>query len=178
MRYLLAYRKKIYNFAFKVQTHNFQMVEKKITTKVRVYSYNELTEEQKKLVDMAREATTHSYSPYSNFKVGAALKLDNGEVFIGANQENAAFAGICGERAALYAAGAKFPGVPVKSVAITSFTRGEFVEEPTAPCGVCRQAFLEFEKNGHPIELILAGKEKIYILDSFKDTMPLSFTEF
>ena len=93
------------------------MVEKKITTKVRVYSYNELTEEQKNLVDMAREATTHSYSPYSNFKVGAALKLDNGEVFIGANQENAAFAGICGERAALYAAGAKFPGVPVKSVA-------------------------------------------------------------
>ena len=54
----------------------------------------------------------------------------------------------------------------------------EFVVEPTAPCGVCRQAFLEFEKNGHPIELILAGKEKIYILDSFKDTMPLSFTEF
>ena len=154
------------------------MTEKKITTKVRIYSYTELTEEQKKLVDMAREATTHSYSPYSNFRVGAALMLDNGEVFIGANQENAAFAGICGERAALYAAGAKWPGVPVKTVAITSYTRGEFVEEPTAPCGVCRQAFLEFEKNGHPIELILAGKEKIYILDSFKDTMPLSFTEF
>ena len=57
------------------------MVEKKITTKVRVYSYNELTEEQKNLVDMAREATTHSYSPYSNFKVGAALKLDNGGVY-------------------------------------------------------------------------------------------------
>lgn len=154
------------------------MVEKKITTKVRVYSYNELTEEQKKLVDMAREATGHSYSPYSNFKVGAALVLDNGEMFIGANQENAAFAGICGERSALYAAGAKHPGIPVKAVAITSYTRGDFVEEPTAPCGVCRQAFLEFEKNGHPIELILAGKEKIYIIDSFKDTMPLSFTEF
>ena len=154
------------------------MTEKKITTKVRVYSYNELTEEQKKLVDLAREATMNSYSPYSNFKVGAALELDNVEVFIGANQENAAFAGICGERAALYAAGAKYPGVPVKSVAITSFTREEFVVEPTAPCGVCRQAFLEFEKNGHPIELILAGKEKIYIIDSFKDTMPLSFTEF
>ncbi len=178
MRYLLAFRKKIYNFAFKVQTHNFVMTEKKITTKVRVYSYNELTEEQKKLVDLAREATMNSYSPYSNFKVGAALMLDNGEIFIGANQENAAFAGICGERAALYSAGANFPNIPVKTVAITSFTRGDFVEEPTAPCGVCRQAFLEFEKNGHPIELILAGKEKIYILDSFKDTMPLSFTEF
>ena len=120
------------------------MTEKKITTKVRVYSYNELTEEQKFLVDLAREATSHSYSPYSNFKVGAALKLDNGEVFIGANQENAAFAGICGERAALYAAGAKYPGVPVKTVVITSFTRDEFVVEPTAPCGVCRQVMSEF----------------------------------
>lgn len=154
------------------------MTENKITTKVRVYSYNELTEEQKKLVDMAREATTRSYSPYSQFKVGSALLLDNGEIFIGANQENAAFAGICGERSALYAAGAKFPGVAVKSVAITSFTKGDFVEEPTAPCGVCRQAFLEFEKNGHPIEIILAGRDKIYVLDSFRDTMPLSFTEF
>jgi len=89
------------------------MTEKKITTKVRVYSYNELTEEQKKLVDMAREATSHSYSPYSNFKVGAALLLDNGEMFIGANQENAAFAGICGERSALYAAVWRVPaGLP------------------------------------------------------------------
>lgn len=154
------------------------MEEKKITTKVRIYSYTELTDEQKMLVDMAREAVMNSYSPYSNFKVGAALMLDNGEMFIGANQENAAFAGICGERSALYAAGAKFPGVPVKAVAITSFTRGEFVEEPTAPCGVCRQAFMEFEKNGHPIELILAGREKIYILESIQSTMPLSFTEF
>ena len=79
-QYLLVYRKNFYNFAFQLKTHNFIMTEKKITTKVRVYSYNELNEEQKKLVDMAREATTHSYSPYSNFKVGAALKLDNGEV--------------------------------------------------------------------------------------------------
>jgi len=155
------------------------MDEKKITTKVQVYSYNELTEEQKKLVDMAREATTHSYSPYSNFKVGAALMLENGEMFIGANQENAAFAGICGERSALYAAGAQYPGVPVKTVAITSYTRGDFVEEPTAPCGVCRQAFLEFEKNAeHPIEIILAGKEKIYVINGFREIMPLSFTEF
>lgn len=131
------------------------------------------------LVDMARDATRNSYAPYSNFHVGAALMLDNGEIFIGANQENAAFpAGICGERSALFAAGAKFPGVPVKSVAITAEQHGDFVLEPAAPCGVCRQAFLEFEKNGHDIELILAGKDEIYVIDSFRDIMPLSFTEF
>jgi len=154
------------------------MTEKKITTKVRVCFYNELTEEQKKLVDLAREATSHSYAPYSNFHVGAALMLDNGEIFIGANQENAAFAGICGERSALYAAGAKYPGETVKCVAITAETKGGYVEEPTAPCGVCRQAFLEFEKNGHPIQFILAGQEKIYLVDSAASLMPLSFTEF
>ena len=131
------------------------------------------------MVDLAREATHNSYAPYSNFHVGSALMLDNGEIFIGANQENAAFpAGICGERSALFAAGAKFPGEPVKAVAITAEHEGEFVQEPAAPCGVCRQAFLEFEKNGHNIELILAGKEDIYLIDSFHDIMPLSFTEF
>jgi len=154
------------------------MTEKKITTKISVCSYTELNEQQKKLVDMARAATKNSYAPYSQFHVGAAVQLDNGEVFIGANQENAAFSGICGERSALYAAGANYPGVPVKCVAITAETKGDFVEEPTAPCGVCRQAFLEFEKNGHPIQLILAGKEKIYLLDSISSLMPLSFTDF
>jgi len=154
------------------------MTEKKITTTIRVCQYDELDDEQKKLVDLAREATGHSYAPYSKFHVGAALMLDNGEIFIGANQENAAFAGICGERAALYAAGAKWPGVPVKRVAITALTRGALVEEPTAPCGVCRQAFLEFEKNGHAIEFILAGRERMFIVDSAVALMPLSFTEF
>ena len=155
------------------------MTEKKITTKVRVYSYNELTEEQKKLVDMAREATTHSYSPYSNFKVGAALMLDNGEVFIGANQENAAFAGICGERSAIYAAGARYPGVPVRKLAITASQDGQIVAEPVAPCGTCRQAILEFEKNApHPIEILLAGRDTVYRLESIASTLPLCFKEF
>ena len=154
------------------------MIEKNITTKIQVFAYDELNDEDRRLVEMACEATKASYAPYSNYHVGAALLLDNGEYFIGANQENAAFAGICGERSAIYAAGAQYPGVPVKKLAITAAQDGEIVAEPVAPCGVCRQAILEFEKNGHPIELILAGSEKIYILDSFKDTMPLSFTEF
>ena len=74
------------------------MTEKNITTKIQVFAYDELNLEDKQLVDMAREATRASYAPYSNYHVGAALVLDNGEFFIGANQENAAFAGICGER--------------------------------------------------------------------------------
>lgn len=155
------------------------MTEKNFVTKIQIYSYNELNEEDKNLVNLAKEATKSSYAPYSNFHVGAALLLDNGVIIKGANQENAAFAGICGERSACYNAGANYPGVPIKKLAIASFTRGDFVESPTAPCGVCRQALLEFETQaGKPIEVILVGKEKIYKVDCIKSLLPLAFSEF
>lgn len=155
------------------------MTEKNITTKVQVLAYNELNQEDKNLVDLAKEATKSSYAPYSHFNVGAALLLDNGVMIKGANQENAAFAGICAERSACYNAGANYPGVGIKKVAITAFQNGDFVKEPCAPCGVCRQALLEFEvQAGHPMEVILIGSDTIYRLDSIKSTLPLSFTEF
>lgn len=155
------------------------MTEKNFVTKIHIYSYNELSDEDKNLVDLAKEATQRSYAPYSKFHVGSALLLDNGVTIIGANQENAAFAGTCGERSACYNAGANYPGVPIKKMAIAAFTRGSFVESPTAPCGVCRQALLEFETQANqPIEVILVGREKIYKLDSIKSLLPLAFSEF
>ena len=155
------------------------MTERNITTKVQVLAYNELNQEDKNLVDLAKEATKSSYTPYSHFNVGAALLLDNGVMIKGANQENAAFAGICAERSAGYNAGANYPGVGIKKVAVTAFQNGDFVKEPCAPCGVCRQALLEFEvQAGHPMEVILIGRDTIYRLESIKSTLPLSFTEF
>ena len=155
------------------------MTERNITTKVQVLAYNELNQEDKNLVDLAKEATKSSYTPYSHFNVGAALLLDNGVMIKGANQENAAFAGICAERSACYNAGANYPGVGIKKVAVTAFQNGDFVKEPCAPCGVCRQALLEFEvQAGHPMEVILIGRDAIYRLESIKSTLPLSFTEF
>lgn len=155
------------------------MTEKNITTKVQVLAYNELNQDDKNLVDLAKEATKSSYTPYSHFNVGAALLLDNGVMIKGANQENAAFAGICAERSACYNAGANYPGVGIKKVAITAFQNGDFVKEPCAPCGVCRQALLEFEVQAdHPMEVILVGRDTIYRLESIKSTLPLSFTEF
>lgn len=155
------------------------MTEKNVVTKLRVYSYDELEPENKKLVDLAREATKSSYAPYSNFNVGAALLLENGVMIKGANQENAAFAGICGERSACYNAGANYPGVPIKKIAVTAFTKGEFVEEPCSPCGVCRQALVEFEvQAGKPMEVFLAGRDKIYVADSISSLLPLTFSEF
>ena len=155
------------------------MTERNFLTKIQIYSYSERNDDDKNLVDLAKEATKASYAPYSNFHVGAALLLNNGVIIKGANQENAAFAGTCGERSACYNAGANYPGVPIKKLAIASFTRGDFVELPTAPCGVCRQALLEFETQANqPIEVILVGKEKIYNVDSIKSLLPLAFTDF
>lgn len=156
------------------------MKEKNVITKIQVYSYTELTDDDKKLVDLAKEATNASYAPYSHFHVGAALRLANGVMIKGANQENAAFpAGLCAERSACFNAGSNYPDEAVEAIAVIAVQNGEVVEDPCSPCGVCRQALLEFEtRAGKPMKVLLAGRDTIYQLPSVKDLLPLSFTEF
>ncbi len=155
------------------------MENKIITTKIEVYSHNELNETDKKLIELAKEATNTSYAPYSKFQVGAALLLDNGEIITGSNQENAAFpSGTCAERTTIFYASARYPGVKFKKLAIAAYTNGEFVENPISPCGACRQAILEYEKRDEPIDILLAGKETIYKLHGIRSLLPLSFDEF
>ena len=156
------------------------MKERNVITKILVYSYTELTDADKKLVDLAKEATNASYAPYSHFHVGAALRLENGVMIKGANQENAAFpAGLCAERSACFNAGSNYPDVPIETIAIIAVQNGEVVEDPCSPCGVCRQALLEFEtRAGKPMQVLLAGRDTVYRLQSVKDLLPLSFTEF
>lgn len=142
---------------------------------------DELTPEERSLIEQAIEGTNRSYSPYSLFHVGAALKLQNGATYIGCNQENAAFpAGICAERSAIFAAGAQYPDQPVVMLAIAARSReGEFTKEPVSPCGTCRQVLIETETRfQHPVRILLYGQRCVYILDSIKQLMPLSFTEF
>ena len=142
---------------------------------------DELTPEERSLIEQAIEGTNRSYSPYSLFHVGAALKLQNGVTFIGCNQENAAFpAGICAERSAIFAAGAQYPDQPVIMLAIAARSReGEFTKEPVSPCGTCRQVLIETETRfQQPIRILLYGQRCVYVLDSIKQLMPLSFTEF
>ena len=155
------------------------MKNKIITTKIEVYSYNELSEVDKNLVELAKKATSTSYAPYSKFNVGAALLLDNGEIVTGSNQENAAFpSGTCAERTTIFYASAHFPGVKFRKLAIAAYTNGEFVEKPISPCGACRQSILEYEKPGEPIEILLAGKNEVYKLSGIRALLPLSFDEF
>ena len=155
------------------------MTEKTLTTTIQVLDYSDLTAAESELANRAKEATGGSYAPYSHFHVGAAIKLENGVIIKGANQENAAFSGICGERSAFYNAGANYPGVDVTVVAIAARDDKGFVDEPCSPCGLCRQAMLEFEKNSkHPITVLLVGEKCIYRLPSVASLLPLCFTEF
>ncbi len=152
-----------------------------LTTPYRLASFDELDETDRRLVQLAREATLRSYAPYSKFRVGAAILLDNGETVTGSNQENVAYpSGTCAERTACYYAHATYPDARFRAIAIAARdSDGNFVATPTAPCGACRQALLEYEMlAGADVRVILAGADEICILPSVKSTLPFAFTEF
>lgn len=155
------------------------MKELDLVTKIRIYSYDELDATDKNLIDLAKEATSRSYSPYSRFSVGAALLLENGEILTGANQENVAYpSALCAERTTCYYASAKYPGVRFVKLAVAAFHNGIFLPNPISPCGGCRQALAEYEKlGGKPVEVMLYGTEGIYVFNSVKDLLPLCFEE-
>ena len=157
------------------------MKEKQLITRIQEVQYDELDESRRHLVDLARQATKRSYAPYSKFRVGAAIALDNGEIVSGSNQENAAFpSSTCAERTAAYYAHATYPDAKFKTIAIAARgTDGEEVAAPIAPCGACRQALLEYETLASDnVEVILVGRDAIYILPSVRSTLPLAFSEF
>jgi len=148
-----------------------------ITAKITISSYQELSMEEKSLIEAAKLSAMNAYAPYSLFKVGAAVLLENDEVITGNNQENIAYpSGLCAERVAVFYANAIFHDVKIKTIAIAAFFNGDYVEQ-ISPCGSCRQALQEIEsKQKHPIRILLYGKNETYIIDSIKDLMPLSFS--
>ncbi len=139
-----------------------------------------LTQAQNQLLTQAKGALTGSYSPYSHFKVSAAILLENQEVITGTNQENIAYpSGMCAERVALFYAMAKYPNVEIKKIALTAQAENFTVENPISPCGACRQALIEYRLNQKkPIELIMQGeKGNVIVIDDLKELMPLHFCE-
>ena len=153
------------------------MEERKIVTSVLVYSYDELPEHYKLLVDEAKRVTKDAYAPYSKFQVGAAVLLENDEILSATNQENAAYpSGMCAERVTMFYANSKYPNLPPKVLAIATFADGDFLDEPITPCGACRQVLLETElRYGVNINVLLYGKRGVYLLSSAKSLLPLSF---
>ena len=157
------------------------MQEVELKSVIKACQMDELTAEEQHLLQLAIEATSHSYSPYSKFSVGAAVRLGNGVELTGSNQENAAYpSGLCAERTALFYAGAQYPDVPVTMLAIAARgTDGELTEEPTGPCGACRQVIVESEtRAGRPIRILLYGRRHCYVIEGIRPLMPLCFSEF
>lgn len=157
------------------------MQELELKSKIQVCQMDELTPEEQHLIQLAIEATDRSYAPYSKFRVGAAVRLDNGIELSGSNQENAAYpSGLCAERTTLFYAGAEYPDIPVRMLAIAARgTDGELTEDPTGPCGACRQVIIESEtRAGNPIRILLYGRKFVYIIDGIRPLMPLTFSEF
>ncbi len=153
------------------------MLQRIVETKVAVYTYEELSESQQKLVDAAKAQVASAYAPYSGFQVGAAVELENALVFAGNNQENSAYpSGLCAERVALFYANAQYPQVAVKRLAIAAYTNGAFLKSPVTPCGSCRQVLLETEiRFDADIEILMYGTDEILVLKNVKQLLPLCF---
>ena len=157
------------------------MKKETLTTTIIRCTYDELSPEDKQLANLAKEACKGSYNPYSHFRVGCALQLDNEVIVTGSNQENAAYpSGMCAERTALYYAGALYPQSAVTALAIAAQSIKGFTPTPCPPCGACRQVIQETEHrhSSSPIRIILYGTDECLIIpDGAKALLPLQFDE-
>ncbi len=156
------------------------MKEQKFEFGYEVYDdLGQLSEKDAWLLTEARSVTEQAYAPYSGFHVGAVAILENGEVVAGTNQENASYpVGICAERVLLGSVGTLHPNIPVTTMAISYNSADVKSDHPISPCGMCRQALLEYEtRTKKPIRLILSGQEgQVFIIPSSRFLLPFAFT--
>jgi cytidine deaminase len=142
--------------------------------------YNSSAELEKiyeELINNAKKAAESAYAPYSKFKVGAAVLLENGQIIRGNNQENAAYpSGLCAERVAIFYASAQYPEQPIKAIAVAALTADGYTKEPIPPCGSCLQVMLESEnKSKGSVKVFLYGENKITSAESIKQFLPVNF---
>lgn len=150
-----------------------------LTTSITVFeSIDELSSQVQELMADAFKIRKTAYAPYSNFQVGTAFLLENGEIVTGNNQENAAYpSGMCAERVAIWKASSEYPNVKILKIAITASSENNPVTEPVAPCGACRQTLSEYEiKQETPMEIYFMGETgNIIKTSSLQDLLPLAF---
>jgi len=154
------------------------MNQKSISISYKEYTSNEgLDSRDMELLERAQLAAGGSYAPYSNFNVGAAVRLSNGEIVAASNQENAAYpSGLCAERVAIFYAHARFPEASVEAIAVTASVDGHICETPTYPCGACRQVLAESEmRAGRPIKVIIGGEKFTQVMESIRSLLPFTF---
>ncbi len=141
-------------------------------------TFEALDSESKYLIHKAKEATAHSYAPYSKFCVGAAVILDDGTVVSGSNQENASYPlCMCAERVALYAAAAIHPNKKFLKMAVVAHKKNHKELVTATACGACRQVMVEFEeRQKQPMKIVMLGPgEKWVECASARALLPMSF---
>ena len=155
------------------------MKEITFTTKFQVFdTVTDLPNEVQDLMTQAIEVRKKAYAPYSKFRVGVAIALDNGKVVLGSNQENAAYpSGLCAERVAIFYAGAIYPDAKILKMVITAASDSNPTTAPIPPCGSCRQSIAEYEiRQDTPIEIYFMGEiGAIYKSESLKNLLPFMF---
>ncbi len=156
------------------------MKHEELKIQYKTYRIDEADQDVLELLEHAKNAVDNAYSPYSKFSVGAAVRLKNGVVVTGNNQENVAYpSGLCAERVALFYANSKYPDVPVTDLLIIAKSnKTEISELPVTPCGACRQVMQETESRYHQdMRVILAGREELWEFKNGSQLLPLSFSE-
>lgn len=147
---------------------------------VLIEHFENLDEESRILVRKAEDSISLAYAPYSKFRVGAAILLDNGAIVLGANQENAAYPdGMCAERVALFAMTSQYSGQRIKKIAVVARRDGAVGLTPVTCCGSCRQAMFEFEERQHrPFEVIMQVKDDYWVKTRTAESLlPFSFSK-
>jgi cytidine deaminase len=151
---------------------------RKISVIKKYNSARELDEADRMLLEKAKEATGSAYAPYSKFYVGCALRMENGIIVTGSNQENAAYpSGLCAERVAIFHAGAAYPAVAPIAMAVTARTDAHRIDKPVTSCGACLQSMSEYETRfGKPLRLILQGESgEVWVAEGLRTFMPFMF---
>lgn len=152
---------------------------KNIQVNVEEYeSAAELPKADHQLLELAEESINTAYAPYSHYRVGAALRLSNGEIVTGNNQENAAYpSGLCAERVAIFYAKSKFPGETINTIAISARSDDFTIQEAVSPCGACRQVMAEYQiQQSNSIRVIMKGETgPVLVVNAINDLLPLLF---
>lgn len=158
----------------------FEMDKRKLEIVYTVVKNTEkLLEEDRILIAKAKEISTNAYAPYSNFRVGAAILLDNGEIFTANNQENASYPeGLCAERIVLFYAMARYPNQKIKSIAVCGNPQQFELTHFMSPCGGCRQVMYEYEyRSQSKMRILLSGiSGEILLIEGAENLLPFQFS--
>lgn len=150
------------------------------TSEFEELSWEQLPIASQQVLMKARKVSEHAYAPYSDFHVGAAIRLESGEIIQASNQENVSFpVGVCAERLVLGYAGANYPDLAVEELAIVAKRKGDSVWASVSPCGLCRQAINETEmRYQKEISILVQNPDgSILRFKGIKNLLPFTFKD-